>query len=347
MTKLNASGSALVYSTYLGGSNTDGGYGIAVDGAGNAYITGYTYSTDFPTAGAFQTSHASDGGGDDVFVTKLNASGTAFIYSTYLGGNGYDGGRGIAVDGAGNAYVTGYTRSTNFPATTGAFQNSSGGGEDTFVTKLNASGSALLYSTYLGGSRTDYGYGIAVDGAGNAYITGATNSTDYPTSAGALPDQPCQRRRRLRRPSWPSLAFSGPLTYNAASNPTVTRYTLEVNSGNLQIVDSTNPSHVLASQPLANTTSISITGASNNTLTVAYSNGDPLYNGTSVIPLTFNGSPDNTATLDVTGPIGAARPTTLPLLTPAISRSRTATARRGPSPSPAWRRSTSTRRPRQ
>ena len=115
MTKLNATGTALVYSTYLGGNSNDYGRGIAVDGSGNAYVTGYTYSTNFPTtAGAFQTSHASDGGDADAFVTKLNAGGAALVYSTYLGGNGDDGGFGIVVDSAGNAYVTGDTASSNF-----------------------------------------------------------------------------------------------------------------------------------------------------------------------------------------------------------------------------------------
>ena len=124
MTKLNASGTALVYCTYLGGNGNDLiGNGIAVDGSGNAYVTGGTTSTNFPTtAGAFQTSLG--GCQYNAFVTKLNAGGTALVYSTYLGGNNYDDGTGIAVDGSGNAYVTGYTSSTNFPTTTGAFQTS-------------------------------------------------------------------------------------------------------------------------------------------------------------------------------------------------------------------------------
>ena len=120
MTKLNAAGTALVYSTYLGGSNEDQGLGIAVDSAGNAYVTGETVSTNFPTTlGAFQTTL---GGPGEAFVTKLNAVGTALAYSTYLGGNSGDVGNGIAVDSAGNAYVTGETFSTNFPTTPGAFQ---------------------------------------------------------------------------------------------------------------------------------------------------------------------------------------------------------------------------------
>ncbi len=175
----------LSYSTYLGGTGNDAGFGIAVDTAGDAYVTGYTSSTDFPTsAGAFQTTY---GGGDlDAFVTKLNPTGTALVYSTYLGGTDDEEGQGIAVDTAGNAYVTGYTYSTNFPTTAGAFQTTYGGSQDVFVTKLNATGTALVYSTYLGGTDDEEGQGIAVDTAGNAYVTGYTYSTNFPTTAGAF-----------------------------------------------------------------------------------------------------------------------------------------------------------------
>jgi hypothetical protein len=177
--KLNAAGSALIYSTYLGGGATDVGNGIAVDAAGNAYVTGYTYSTDFPTAHPLQSAY---GGGDaDAFVVKLNAAGSALVYSTYLGGSSGELGSGIAVDAAGNAYVTGYTTSRNFP-TAHPLQPANGGDHDAYVAKLNAAGSALVYSTYLGGSGGDGGADIAVDAAGNAYITGSTDSTDFPTS---------------------------------------------------------------------------------------------------------------------------------------------------------------------
>jgi uncharacterized repeat protein (TIGR01451 family) len=183
VTKLNPTGTALVYSTYLGGTSYDYGYGVAVDGAGNAYITGYTYSTDFPTTpGAYQPNYA---GNYDAFVTKLNPTGTALVYSTYLGGTNTDYGYGVAVDGAGNAYITGYTSSTNFPTTPGAYQTSNAGNGDAFITKLNPTGNGLVYSTYLGGTSDDYGYGVAVDGAGNAYITGRTSSTNFPTTPGA------------------------------------------------------------------------------------------------------------------------------------------------------------------
>lgn len=167
----------LVYSTYLGGSQDDSGNGIAVDSAGNAYVTGETASTNFPTAQALDDS---SNGFEDVFVTKLNVAGSALVYSTYLGGSTSDSGLGIALDSAGNAYLTGITRSTDFPMVN-ALDNSRGGASDVFVSKLNAAGSALLYSTYLGGAGNESGRGIAVDPAGNPYVTGATFSSDFPT----------------------------------------------------------------------------------------------------------------------------------------------------------------------
>ena len=195
VTKLSANGDRLLYSTYLGGSGTEFGWGIAVDGSGSAYVTGQTNSTDFPTAHALQ---ASPGGGscgsgvtmapcNDAFVAKLNPAGSALVYSTYLGGSGDDEGRGIAVDDSGNVYVTGATASTNFP-TARALQPAFGGGaNDAFVAKLNATGTALTYSTYLGGRFNDEGLAIAVDSAGDAYICGITTSGDFPTTAGLQP----------------------------------------------------------------------------------------------------------------------------------------------------------------
>jgi hypothetical protein len=250
VTKLNATGTALVYSTYIGGSVGDEGTAIAVDGSGYAYVTGFTFSTDYDvTPGAFQTTN---GGSRDVFVTKLNATGTALVYSTYIGGNGGDDyGYAIAVDGSGNAYVTGLTFSTDYDVTPGAFQTTNGGNADVFVTKLNAAGTALVYSTYIGGnsdevgqwhsggwerqrlcdgihflhrlrcdtggfpddewrrwdvfvtklnaagtalvystyiggSGDEVGRGIAVDGSGYAYVTGFTFSTDYDVTPGAF-----------------------------------------------------------------------------------------------------------------------------------------------------------------
>ena len=188
VTKINAAGNALVYSTYLGGERFDGGWAIAVDGFGNAYITGYTASSFFPTTpGAYRTSF---GGQEDAFVTKINAAGNALVYSTYLGGSLTDRGRGIAVDGSGNAYIVGDT-SGNFPITLGAYQTSYGGSTDTFVTKIDSLGNALIYSTYLGGSGFDSSRYIAVDGSGNAYITGYTDSTNFPPE-GPIPVGPIQ-----------------------------------------------------------------------------------------------------------------------------------------------------------
>jgi hypothetical protein len=193
VTKLNLTGSApLDYSTYLGGTGPDYGFGIAVDSSGSAYVTGLTSSTNFPTTvGAFQTTFAGGiaPGGTDAFVTKFNPAGSApLVYSTYLGGSSDDFGQSIALDSAGNAWVTGYTLSANFPTTAGAFQPTYAGGPvDAFVTKLNPAGSApLVYSSYLGGSLNDFGTGIAVDIFGNAYATGYTQSTNFPTTAGAF-----------------------------------------------------------------------------------------------------------------------------------------------------------------
>ena len=144
-------GTALIYSTFLGGSAHDVGFGIAVDSSGNAFVTGLTQSADYPTtAGAFDTTH---NGNEDVFVTKLNAAGSGLIYSTFIGGSNSDYGRGIAIDSSGNAFLTGYTYSSNYPTTVGAFDTSFNNGDDVFVTKLNAAGSALIYSTFLGGQR--------------------------------------------------------------------------------------------------------------------------------------------------------------------------------------------------
>ena len=191
VSKFNSTGSALIYSTYLGGSGNDSGSGIALDGAGNAYVTGTTGSHDFPTNNALQaTNRDSDSG----FVTKINATGSALVYSTYLGGSadlsgGVDSGTAIAVDGAGNAYVTGVTGSSDFP-TSHALQAHTSALYTAFVSKINPAGSAFVYSTYLGGSGADSANRIAVDGAGNAYVTGHTYSRDFPTSNALQPSNP-------------------------------------------------------------------------------------------------------------------------------------------------------------
>jgi len=184
--KLNPAGNALVYSTYLGGANTDSGNAIAVDSAGNAYIAGGTYSMNFPVLSAYQTSIK---GQQNAFITKLGPGGT-LIYSTYLGGNGSDSAAGIAADASGNAYITGGTTSTNFP-TAVPLRATSGGNQDAFITKLAPSGKTLIYSTYLGGTggaagSMEAGTGIAVDATGAAYVTGSTNSANFPVTAGVV-----------------------------------------------------------------------------------------------------------------------------------------------------------------
>jgi hypothetical protein len=181
--KLRSDGSALVFSTYLGGSDIDLSAGIAVDAAGNAYVTGGTLSHDFPMANALQPDPRGIG---DVFVAKLRPDGSALVFSTYLGGSGGDLGLGVAVDASGNAYVTGYTASYDFPTADALQPNYRAGGNDGFVAELRPDGSALLLSTYLGGSDWDSSASIAVDGVGDAYITGSTASHDFPTTALAL-----------------------------------------------------------------------------------------------------------------------------------------------------------------
>ncbi|MBZ5542870.1 MAG: SBBP repeat-containing protein, partial [Acidobacteriia bacterium] len=174
----------LSYATYLGGTGGDVAYGIAVDSNGNAYITGTTNSTSFPTLGAGQSGNRGNG---DAFVTKLNATGTALVYSTFLGGGGADAAAAIAVDASGDAFVTGSTISTDFPTTAGVFQNVYGGNTDAFVAQLNSTGNQLVYSSFLGGGGADFGQGIAVDTSENAYVTGSTQSADFPT---VVPLQP-------------------------------------------------------------------------------------------------------------------------------------------------------------
>jgi uncharacterized protein (TIGR03437 family) len=169
----------LIYSTPLGGFSSDAGFAIAVDQEGSAYIVGDTSSTDFPVQGAAQSTI---GNFTDAFVLKLNPAGSAIVYATYLGGEAIEHGGGIAVDEQGNAYVTGYTNSPNFPRTTGALQPALSGGLAAFVTKINRAGSGLVYSTYLGGNLSTQGTGIAVDSGGNAYISGLTFSTDIPAA---------------------------------------------------------------------------------------------------------------------------------------------------------------------
>jgi hypothetical protein len=194
--KLSYTGSALVYSTYLGGTGNDQGNGIATDAAGNAYVTGSTRAKDFPTtASAFQRTSTS-GPVEDAFISKINTDGSALVYSTYLGGENATSGKSIAVDYSGNVYVAGQTLAKTFPTTRSALQTMPSGLVDAFVTKLNAAGSALIYSTYLGGSDNDLAATIAIDASGSAYVAGSTSSKDLPIASayqpacGGCPDSP-------------------------------------------------------------------------------------------------------------------------------------------------------------
>ena len=172
----------LVTSSFLGGSGNDSGYGIALDAQGNVYVTGSTDSTDFPTGAPLQAARSNPGGGQtsDVFVTKLSPDGSRMIWSTYLGGTGRDTAYAVAVGADGGVYVSGVTESPDFPRARAAQDAYGGGPSDAFVAKLAANGAALEWSTFVGGTETDRGRGLAVDTAGNAYVTGSTNSVDFP-----------------------------------------------------------------------------------------------------------------------------------------------------------------------
>jgi hypothetical protein len=184
--KLNASGSALAYATYLGGTNYEcnsGGCDIVVDDTGAAYVTGHTYSDDFPTTTGVVQPVAPTA--LNAFVTKVNPAGSDLIYSTYLGGNNEEYGFSIQVDSTNNAYVTGYTWSSDFPSTAGAFDEFFNGTTDAYVTKLNAEGSAFVYSTFLGDGSADGGSALFVNAAGEVYLTGSTGSAGFPVTDGA------------------------------------------------------------------------------------------------------------------------------------------------------------------
>jgi len=187
VTKLNPAGTSLIYSTFIGGSGTDLGGGIKIDSNGNAFIVGRTYDsdTDYPTTnGAYDRTH---NGMHDIFVTKLNPSGSSLLYSTYIGGSDFDFCFGIDINMTGDAFITGYSTSSNFPTTSGAFDRTHNGANDVIVSKLNSAGSSLVYSTYIGGRYDDYGRGIKVDSNGNPYIVGFSDDANpgYPTTTGA------------------------------------------------------------------------------------------------------------------------------------------------------------------
>jgi fibronectin type 3 domain-containing protein len=182
ITRLSPAGDSLVYSTYLGGSGSDHGAGVALDGTGAAYLTGGTTSMNFPVVSAFQPA---SGGNQDAFVAKIASTGSSLLYSTYLGGSGGtvgfpETGSAIAVDSDGNAYVTGTTSSPNFPLANALFSSSVGVGIHAYVSELNPTGSGLVFSTYLGGSSIDQAAAIAVDSGGNVVVAGFTASPDFP-----------------------------------------------------------------------------------------------------------------------------------------------------------------------
>jgi hypothetical protein len=265
VTKLNVTGTALVYSTYLGVANATFGNGIAVDGGGAAYVTGIISAPGFPTtAGAFQTTW---GGGLDAFVAKLNAAGTALAYSTYLGGSSSDGAYGIALDSGAAAYLTGYTQSVNFPTTAGAFQTTFDGVMQAFVASLNAAGTTLAYSTFLGGGSYDQGSGIAVDSLGAAYVAGETQSSDFPTTPGAF-----RTTKQAASDAFVAKFGASDLQVTAVSEPPATA---DLGSG-FMVTDTT-----------ANYGSISSAGSTNRyyvSLDTVLSGGDKRLSGSRVVP---------------------------------------------------------------
>lgn len=178
VTKFSLDGTSLDYSTYLGGSSPDVAEAIRVDSSGNAYLTGSTQSTDFPTFSPYQ---ASNGGFSDVFLTKINPSGSALVYSTYFGGVGGQQGRDLAIDSNNNAYIVGFTNDSSYPVFS-EYQDTLNGSHDAILIKFTSDGSAVDYSTFFGGSAYEEGRAVAVDLANNVYITGLTSSSDLPTS---------------------------------------------------------------------------------------------------------------------------------------------------------------------
>lgn len=276
VSKINAAGSALVYSTYLGGAADDRVQGIAVDGAGSVYVAGYTLSTNFPTANAIQ---AASGGGFDAFAARLNAAGSALLYSTYIGGSGLDFGHDAALDAGGQLHVAGYTTSTDFP-TAGAIQAANAGGSDAFVAKLDTAGAAFVYSTYLGGSADDVAWGVATDPTGAGYVVGQTSSANFPTAAayqgtrGGLIDAFAAKLTA----AGDALRFS---TYlGGLSNDSA--YAVTARSGNAQVAGVTESSNFPVARPMQATRS----GRSDVFLTRFEATGN------NVVYSTYLGGPD-------------------------------------------------------
>ena len=186
VSKLNSGLTSLLASTFLGGSDIDFGFSLTLDTSGNVYVTGRTRSASFPlTIGAYDTSHNGGDGGDDVFVSKLDSGLTGLLASTFLGGSDTDQGLSLTLDTSENVYVTGYTGSSNFPTTSGAYDTSLNGNSDVFVSKLNSGLTRLLASTFLGGYGLDEGKSLALDTSGNVYVTGWTMPYGFPMTSGA------------------------------------------------------------------------------------------------------------------------------------------------------------------
>lgn len=302
VTQLNSTASALVYSTYLGGKTTATtpcetcASGIAVDSGGNAYVSGLTAEANFPTTqGAFQTVFKSASNGHDAFVTKLNPAGTALVFSTYIGGTGDDGATGMAVDASGNVWLKGNTKSTDFPVTTGSFQTTSGGNFDTWIAELSSTGSTLLYSTYLGGSGIEFGGAtrmLALDNQvpPNVYVTGYTNSTNFPIIPGAFQNTQAGANDVLVSRFTPSP--------NVALSPS------SLNFGNQNVGTTSNPQTVTVTNTGntdLNVTGVSVTGTNSadfnqtNTCTSAVAP-----QATCTITVTFTPSISGTETANVT-----------------------------------------------
>jgi hypothetical protein len=178
--KLNSEGSSLQYSTYLGGSNYDHGFGIAIESSSAIFVTGFTNSSDFPnTINAYDNTY---NGGNDIFVSKLNSTGSSLVYSTFVGGSEWEWGKDITIDPNGNIYITGSTESFDFPNTTNAYDTSYNGEFDVFVLKFKSTNLSLIYSTFVGGNNNDRGYDITIDSNGNILVTGFTESSDFPVT---------------------------------------------------------------------------------------------------------------------------------------------------------------------
>ncbi len=350
VTKLNPAAStgtaSLVYSTYLTANSTGIGYGVAVTN-GNIYVTGQTYATNFPTtSNAYQTSSPNTSY-DHAFVAELNPAGSGsaqLVCSTYLGGNNADSGQGIALDSGGNVYVTGFTQSTNFPTTSGAYSDPSGSVTQAFMAKLNpaASGSAqLVYSTYLGGNNNNGGQGIALDSSGDAYVTGYTSSTNFPTTSGVY--QTALGGSAVTNVFVTKFAVSNFVTPTVTNTPTGTdtRTATNTPTGTDTPTPTNTPTGTdtpTATNTPTNTPTATNTPTPTNTPTVANiptntPTGTPTSTATATPSFTptLTGTPTNTPT----GTLTANAPTSTPTSTPTDSTTATPSATESSTSSPS------------